>query len=290
MNPLTNYLLTALSSAKDAGRAILDVYNEDFAVQYKEDQSPITLADRRSHNIIVAQLSDPSGGSLPILSEEGQDIPFGRRRRWGYFWLLDPLDGTKEFIKRNGEFTVNIALIHKSIPVLGVVYIPVSSVFYFAAKGLGAYKTDNSDALALMDDNDIKAAPNGLLKKILNRSVRLPYADPQLKPRDSHLTIVGSRSHLTKEFNTFVENMRKKQEKIELISAGSSLKLCLVAEGRADIYPRLGPTMEWDTAAGQAIVEQAQGNVTDFETNKPLRYNKKSLYNPWFIAKKNSYR
>ena len=274
----------ALLAAKDAGRAILDVYRQDFDISYKDDHSPLTLADQRSHNIIVSHLSDVSGERLPILSEEGRSISYQQRRRWKYFWMADPLDGTKEFIKKNDEFTVNIAQIHQNRPILGVIYVPVKDVFYFAGDGLGAYRMDNSDILAIGTDRPVKNDSARVLETILARSIKLPDDNHRFEKKDSQITIVGSRSHATKELEAFIETMRKKHEQVEFISAGSSLKLCLVAEGRADIYPRLGPTMEWDTAAGQVIVEQARGSVLNYEMDEPLRYNKKNLLNPWFIA------
>jgi 3'(2'), 5'-bisphosphate nucleotidase len=284
MNQLTYHLLMALLAAKDAGRAILDVYRQDFDISYKDDHSPLTLADQRSHNIIVSHLSDVSGERLPILSEEGRSISYQQRRRWKYFWMADPLDGTKEFIKKNDEFTVNIAQIHQNRPILGVIYVPVKDVFYFAGDGLGAYRMDNSDILAIGNNRPVKNDSARVLETILARSIKLPDDNHRFEKKDSQITIVGSRSHATKELEAFIENMRKKHEQVEFISAGSSLKLCLVAEGRADIYPRLGPTMEWDTAAGQVIVEQARGSVLNYEMDEPLRYNKKNLLNPWFIA------
>jgi len=284
MNQLTYHLLMALLAAKDAGRAILDVYRQDFDISYKDDHSPLTLADQRSHNIIVSHLSDVSGERLPILSEEGRSISYQQRRRWKYFWMADPLDGTKEFIKKNDEFTVNIAQIHQNRPILGVIYVPVKDVFYFAGDGLGAYRMDNSDILAIGNNRAVKNDSARVLETILARSIKLPDDNHRFEKKDSQITIVGSRSHATKELEAFIENMRKKHEQVEFISAGSSLKLCLVAEGRADIYPRLGPTMEWDTAAGQVIVEQARGSVLNYEMDEPLRYNKKNLLNPWFIA------
>jgi 3'(2'), 5'-bisphosphate nucleotidase len=208
--------------------------------------------------------------TLPILSEEGRDIPFDERKGWEYFWLVDPLDGTKEFIKRNGEFTVNIALIHKNNPVLGVIYVPVKDTFYFAAIDIGAYKLTNS-----------KIVTGKLsMKELLDKSQRLPISTNDKK---ASLTIIGSRSHATKEFSEFIEHIKEKHGEVKLISAGSSLKFCLVAEGIADVYPRFGPTMEWDTAAGQAIVEQVEGRVVDIQTKEPLRYNKRNLLNPFFI-------
>ncbi len=287
MNQLTYHLLMALLAAKDAGRAILDVYNQDFDISYKDDHSPLTLADQRSHSIVVSHLSDLTGEPLPILSEEGRSISYQQRRRWEYFWMVDPLDGTKEFIKKNDEFTVNIAQIHQNRPILGVIYVPVKDVLYFAGEGLGAYRMDNSDILAPSTKRPFKNDPAGVLETILAGSIKLPEDKHRFEKKDSQITIVGSRSHATKELKAFIETMRKKHEQVEFISAGSSLKLCLVAEGRADIYPRLGPTMEWDTAAGQVIVEQAQGSVLNYEKDEPLRYNKKNLLNPWFIARIN---
>ena len=282
---MNEHMLTALLASKEAGQAILDVYKQDFDVSYKEDRSPLTLADQRSHNIIVDHLTDPSVKNLPILSEEGKDIPFEQRSEWEYFWLIDPLDGTKEFIKRNGEFTVNIALIYQHRPILGVIYAPVNNVFYFASEGLGSFKLKNDNVFELLDGKTSGINKDSVLKEIIKHSNKLPCYDTPLDTHDSQLVIVGSRSHPSREFEAFVKTMRKKHAKVEVISSGSSLKLCLVAEGRADIYPRLGPTMEWDTAAGQAIVEQANGSVLNYETGESLQYNKKNLLNSWFIVK-----
>jgi 3'(2'), 5'-bisphosphate nucleotidase len=283
--PLTDHLLTALLASKAAGLAIIEVYKQDFDVSYKEDQSPLTLADQRSHDIIVDHLTDPSGKSLPVLSEEGKGIPFEERCAWEYFWLIDPLDGTKEFIKRNGEFTVNIALIYQHRPILGVIYAPVNNVFYFASEGFGSYILKNDNVFERLKATASEIERDSALKEILKQSDKLPHYDTPSDTHDSPLVIVGSRSHPSKEFEAFVETMKKQHAKVEVISSGSSLKLCLVAEGRADIYPRLGPTMEWDTGAGQAIVEQANGSVLDYETGEPLQYNKKNLLNSWFIVK-----
>jgi 3'(2'), 5'-bisphosphate nucleotidase len=282
---LNDHLLTALLASREAGLAILDVYKEEFDVSYKEDRSPLTLADQRSHDIIVDHLTDSSEISLPILSEEGKDIPFEQRRAWEYFWLIDPLDGTKEFIKRNGEFTVNIALIYQHRPVLGVIYAPVNNILYFASEGFGAYRLKNDNAFERLDGRASEIERDSVLKEILKQSDRLPYYDTPLDAHDTKIVIVGSRSHPSKDFEAFVKTMKNQHEKVDVISSGSSLKLCLVAEGRADIYPRLGPTMEWDTAAGQAIVEQANGSVLNYETGEPLQYNKKNLLNSWFIVK-----
>jgi len=266
-------ILTTILAAKRAGEAILEVYDSDFAVEQKDDKSPLTLADKRSHEIIekvLEQTVTVNNSTVPILSEEGKEIPYDERIKWEYFWLVDPLDGTKEFIKRNGEFTVNIALIHKHKPVLGIIYIPVKDVFYFASINFGTYKLKSSSILT--DDLSIE--------ELIDKSQRLP-----LNSNDkTTLTVIGSRSHTSEEFTEFVKQLNQKHENVEFISSGSSLKLCLVAEGKADVYPRFGPTMEWDTAAGQAIVEQAKGTVMETETNKPLNYNKNNLLNPFFIV------
>ncbi|UJS19997.1 MAG: 3'(2'),5'-bisphosphate nucleotidase CysQ [Candidatus Brocadia sp.] len=287
-------LLTALHAAKRAGEAILEVYNSDFAVEHKDDHSPLTLADKRSHEIILNGLQQTRSTNnkepplnnplLPILSEEGKDIPYNERKRWEYLWLVDPLDGTKEFIKRNGEFTVNIALIRKDKPVLGCIYIPVQDCFYFAAVNIGAYMLVNSKIVS--DDLTIKKlldASQGLPLSANTRKSALPK-NQDIMEKHRALTIVGSRSHATQELSEFVDKIKETSGEVAFISAGSSLKFCLVAEGKADIYPRFGPTMEWDTAAGQAIVEQAQGWVLDIPTKGPLTYNKNTLVNPFFLA------
>ena len=266
-------ILTTILAAKRAGEAILEVYDSDFAVEQKDDKSPLTLADKRSHEIIenvLEQTVTANNSTVPILSEEGKEIPYDERIKWEYFWLVDPLDGTKEFIKRNGEFTVNIALIHKHKPVLGIIYIPVKDVFYIAAINFGAYKLVNSGILT----------ENLSIEELIDKSQKLP-----LNSNDkTTLTVIGSRSHTSEEFTEFVKQLNQKHENVEFISSGSSLKLCLVAEGKADVYPRFGPTMEWDTAAGQAIVEQAKCTVMEAETNEPLNYNKSNLLNPFFIV------
>jgi 3'(2'), 5'-bisphosphate nucleotidase len=282
---LKDHLLTALLASKEAGKAILDVYKQEFDVSYKEDDSPLTLADRRSHDIIVSYLADSSEKSFPILSEEGKEISFDQRHVWEYFWLIDPLDGTKEFIKRNGEFTVNIALIYQHRPVLGVIFAPVNETYYFASEGFGSYRLKDDSAFRLLKGRVSEIERDRVLNEILNQSDRLPYCNRPSGIDDSPFVVVGSRSHPSKEFESFVKTMKEQHAKVEVISSGSSLKLCLVAEGRADIYPRMGPTMEWDTAAGQAIVEQASGSVMNYETCEPLKYNKKNLLNPWFIVK-----
>jgi 3'(2'), 5'-bisphosphate nucleotidase len=278
---LKPYILKSVQAAITAGNAISTVYpSEDFGVEYKSDTSPLTVADQKSHEIIMNMLQDVG---IPILSEEGLDTPYARRKNWEYFWVVDPLDGTKEFIKRNGEFTVNIALVENNRPVLGTIFVPDRDTLYFAARGFGAYKLEDGPFNELQHapvDSDEQARI--LLGQIVEQSTRLPIEHP----RQAALTIVGSRSHKTAELEAYVEEKRNAFGDVEFISAGSSLKICLVAEGRADIYPRLGPTMEWDTAAGQAIAEVAGAAVYEYETTKPLIYNKEDLHNPWFIVKR----
>ena len=264
-------LSLAIPAAQAASKAILQIYaSSDFSIETKSDNSPLTRADRASHDVIVAALSQTG---IPILSEEGRDIAFAERSQWKSFWLVDPLDGTKEFIKRNGEFTVNIALIEDGAPVLGVVLAPVPDTLYFAAKGLGAWR------LAQCSGHE-----GATLDRLLAASTGLPDQDAvsALRP----YTIVGSRSHPSPEFAAFAEEMTKSHGQVDVRSVGSSLKICLVAEGEADIYPRLGPTMEWDTAAGQAVAVCAGCRVNRFDTGEPLRYNKQSLLNPFFIVER----
>jgi 3'(2'), 5'-bisphosphate nucleotidase len=238
--------------AQRAGDEILSVYSEQFEVTHKSDQSPLTLADLRSHEIIVHGLRALTPG-VPVLSEEASDIPYEQRRQWTRYWLVDPLDGTKEFVSRNGEFTVNIALIENHVPTLGVVHVPVTSTTYTGAAGIGAFRKVDAEA----------AQPV---------SVRTPAASP--------LRIVGSRSHRGDSLDQYLPRLAP----YELIAVGSSLKFCLVAEGNADFYPRFGPTSEWDTAAAQAIVEAAGGAVVKTDGER-LRYNTKAeLLNPHFLV------
>ena len=238
--------------AQQAGEKILVVYNSDeFSVEEKADKSPLTAADLASHHAIVDGLTALTP-DIPILSEESASLPYTERSLWQTYWLVDPLDGTREFIKRNGEFTVNIALIEDGVPVLSVVYVPVTGVSYLACKGQGAFKQEAGERRAI--------------------KVRKLGTGP--------LMVVGSRSHRGESLNQFLEKLGEH----DMVGMGSSLKLCLVAEGAADIYPRLGLTSEWDTAAAQCVVEQAGGYVTD-TSMQPLRYNTKdSLLNPFFLV------
>ncbi len=266
-------LRIAIEAALKAGGEILCIYedpNADFQVERKADNSPLTIADRRSNDVITRMLGSTP---YPILSEEGRDIPYEERRMWRTLWIVDPLDGTKEFIKRNGEFTVNIALVTDGVPVAGVIYIPVRHELYFADMEHGAYKMPGIASLEGIHSLDT----------LRSRSLRLPYSE--LHPR---YVVVASSSHTTPETTAFINELRGEHKALELVSIGSSLKLCLVAEGKADIYPRFAPTMEWDTAAGHAIVRAAGGEVyhTGDQADVPLSYNKENLLNPWFIVKR----
>lgn len=260
----------AVTAAVRAGGLIMDVYNsDDFQVNLKSDSTPLTLADRKAHNEIKSNLAKTR---IPVLSEEGRDILYEERKGWEYFWMVDPLDGTKEFIKRNGEFTVNIALIYNQFPIMGVVYIPVLRELYFGDITFGAFKKIDvkPDADASFTFNDI-----------VNNSDKLP-----LQSSTKVMTVVGSRSHMSRETEKFVDNLKSKHGEVAFISRGSSLKLCMVADGSADVYPRLASTSEWDTAAGQAVAEAAGCEVLDFETNSRMMYNKEILTNPWFVVQR----
>ena len=241
--------------AQDAGAAILDIYNNatDFGVEQKADDSPLTLADQASNQVIVDGLEALSF-QAPIISEENKQVAYEERKDYNYFWLVDPLDGTKEFIKRNGEFTVNIALVQGNEVVFGVVYVPVSGQLYWAAQGQGAYRKEGTE------------------------NIRLQAASFSLQ--DAGLKVVASRSHLNPETQSFVDQLNAP----ELVSKGSSLKLLLVAAGEAHLYPRLAPTMEWDTAAAQIVVEEAGGQVIQAASGQKVIYNKENLLNPHFIV------
>jgi 3'(2'), 5'-bisphosphate nucleotidase len=264
----TNLQLAILSAIK-AGKEILKVYDEEVVVEFKSDKSPITKADKNAHLAIIEGLKS---SGLPVLSEEGKTIPYEDRSKWELFWLIDPLDGTKEFISKNGEFTVNIALIAHDTPVIGVVYVPVTGVLYYASEQTGSYKIKVES-----DFNELDF--NGLIEQ----SVSLANSEYPLI-----YTIVASRSHSTKETEEFVNRKEAEVGNIKLISAGSSLKLCLVAERKAHIYPRLAPTMEWDTAAGHAVARYSDCKVYNYETGSELKYNKENMLNPWFVVAGNN--
>ena len=238
--------------AESASHQILEIYNSEFTIAHKDDRSPLTAADMASHDAICAGLKELTP-AIPVLSEESANIPFATRKNWDYFWLVDPLDGTREFIKRNGEFTINIALIEKHSPILGVIHVPVTGRTYFADKGHGAFKKTSNDSSQQINTRRTDAA---------------------------RIALAGSRSHGSDRQQALIDKLGE----IEVHAIGSALKFCLVAEGIVDIYPRFGPTSEWDTAAAQCIVEEAGGMVTDMEFN-PLRYNTgESVLNPDFLA------
>lgn len=262
---MVDYLNVAIKAAIAAGDVILKIYEDDIAVRYKADESPLTKADYDS-NVIIKNLL---GNQFPILSEEDKTLPYVEREKWNIFWLIDPLDGTKEFIKKNGEFTVNIALIKDGEPVLGVVFAPALNLLYFACEGLGSYKYDKPLKIADLPES----------KDLIKESLRLYNS-----PLPNIYTIVASRSHVSAETEAFITKCKLEFGEIELLNKGSSIKLCLVAEGKANIYPRIAPTMEWDTAAAHAVAKFAGCEVLDFYKRTELVYNKKDLLNPFFIV------
>jgi len=254
----------AIKAAIKASKDVLSIYqSDDFEIESKEDNSPLTKADKAAHKIISSILQE---SKIPILSEEGKNISYETRKYWNKLWIVDPIDGTKEFIKRNGEFTVNIALIENNKPVIGVILAPASGMLYFSEKNIGAFKSTTK--LDYFNPENLLA---GALPLPLNHE-------------NKTFTVVASRSHLSTETEAYVEHLRTKHGKVKFISIGSSLKLCIVAEGKANCYPRFSPTMEWDTAAGQAICEAAGFQVIDFKTKKSMKYNREQLLNNWFIV------
>ena len=249
--------------AKSAGKSIMKIYQKDFQIEYKDDKSPLTEADTKSNEIICNALIELYP-NIPILSEENKVIDFETRESWEYYWCIDPIDGTKEFIKKNDEFTVNIALIYKETPILGVVYAPAINKMYSSKKDRGAFL--NGQKLPLSQAN-------------------------------TEFTVVASKSHLSEETQTFINDLKTQYPDLIAESKGSSLKLCMVAEGEANIYPRIAPTMEWDTAAAHAIVLEAGKNVYQYNEKisaleylkdnsqiKPMVYNKENLLNPYFVV------
>jgi 3'(2'), 5'-bisphosphate nucleotidase len=246
-------LPVAVNAAEEACKDILDVYNSnDFQAEAKGDDSPLTLADKKAHTKISSILHLTG---LPILSEEGKSVPYEERKKWEYFWMVDPLDGTKEFIKRNGEFTVNIALIHKGKPILGVVAVPVINEVFYAAQGYGAFTKKAGKEITLVKRPACNLSKTGL-------------------------RVVASRSHMNEETQAFIDQLKDPV----LVSKGSSLKFMLLAESKADVYPRYAPTMEWDTAAAHAIVNEVGLKVMHPGSSAELQYNKADLLNPHFLV------
>ena len=262
---MKQFLNTAITAALEAGKTILEIYRSgDFFIEVKGDNSPLTRADTAAHNVIMSYLRKTG---IPVLSEEGRNISYEERKKWEKLWIVDPIDGTKEFIKRNGEFTVNIALVVNQKSLLGVIFVPVTGDLYFSIKELGAFKVSVD-----LENYD--------LENLISDANKLP-----LERDDKTFTIVASRSHMSLETESYVQEMRNIHGEVLLISKGSSLKLCLVAEGTANCYPRFAPTMEWDTAAGQAICEHAGFQVIDWFSKENMLYNRKELLNNWFLVK-----
>jgi len=265
---LNPQLIIAIKASLEAGIAIMKVYeSDDFNIEIKGDDSPLTQADKNANDIINSYLIQTE---IPIISEENRQTDYQIRKNWDTCWVVDPVDGTKEFIKRNGEFTVNIALVTNGKPVLGVIYVPVTKTLYFAdvnnQQGYKAVLESHSTSIEEVLEKVIPLTPN--------------------KENSNLVRVVGSRSHMSQETLDYVEQLKPKGKQVEIVSKGSSLKFCLVAEGNADVYPRFAPTMEWDTAAGQAICNAVGIEVISEETKKSLLYNKENLLNPWFLVEK----
>ncbi|MFN5324502.1 MAG: 3'(2'),5'-bisphosphate nucleotidase CysQ [Bacteroidota bacterium] len=264
----TLLLKTAIRVSLNAGKAIMEVYESgDFDAVLKNDLSPLSRADKVSHEIITSMLALTN---IPILSEEDSEIEYHLRKEWSRFWLVDPLDGTKEFLNRNGDFTVNIALMEQGRPVMGVIFVPATSTLYFGGSDLGGFKIQDTAGIEnLLHD----------LELLKSNAQTLP-GDQETKT----LTVVASRSHVNEETSFFVDELRTRHGEVDFISKGSSLKICLVAEGVADVYPRLAPTMEWDIAAGDAIASASGCKLVNHHTGEPLHYNKEHLVNPHFVV------
>lgn len=261
-------LFLAVQTALRAGSLIMSIYESgDFKKELKSDQSPLTKADRAAHEFISENLHE---AGFPVLSEEGRDISFSERKHWSTLWIVDPLDGTKEFIARNGQFTINIALIHDGTPILGVVYAPASGELYWGSEGEGSFLSQVENEISIGE--------------IFLKKIRLPLESESSRP----FTIMVSRSHMNESTSKTIEEYKKHHLDLQLVSFGSSLKLCRVASGAADIYPRLAPTMEWDTAAAHAICSSASCSVISYIDRSELKYNKENLLNPWFIVERNT--
>lgn len=258
-------LIQAVNAALKGGIEILKVYNGEISVTTKADDSPLTLADERANAAIEAVLKNTQ---IPILSEEGRSISYNERKDWKELWVVDPLDGTKEFIKRNGEFTVNIAFVRNGLPDFGVVYVPVKEMLYVGWKGHGVIKRNTKPSESFQSWNSLVNSAEQLPKSATGRPFR----------------VVGSRSHMSAETEAYINDVRKEHPDLEMVSMGSSLKICLVAEGEADVYPRFAPTMEWDTAAGHALVRAAGKTLLDWNTKQEMRYNRENLTNNWFLV------
>ncbi len=291
-----------LEAVREAAEAVLEVYRGAFAVRRKGDFTPVTEADLRSHRLLAARLvalpvaaGGPSGGGLPVISEEGELPPYAERQGWRRFWLVDPLDGTKEFVRRSGEFTINVALVEDRAPVLGVVYAPVADLLYCGGPALGAWRVEGLAAAAAREPGNARRWLEGA------RRLGTPPGEPLPLPREAGRTatrrllrpapparerirVLGSRSFSGFLFRRYVRHLRRLAGEVEIVLMGGSLKMCLVAEGWADLYPRFGPTCEWDTAAPHALLSATGRRVRRMDGGGELIYNKESLANPWFVA------
>lgn len=263
-----NLLHIAIQAALEAGDVIMKVYDTTFSVELKDDKSPLTEADKQANFIINTHLRPTE---IPIISEENKQTDYSVRKKWNNCWVVDPVDGTKEFIKRNGEFTVNIAFVENQRPILGVIYVPATKTLYFG-------DVTNQKACKIVLNSH-----GTTIEEVLSSAMLMQPKKPYLNT----LKIVGSRSHMNQETMDFMENIKSEGKDVEIVSKGSSLKFCLLAEGEADVYPRFAPTMEWDTAAGQAICNALGISVISKDTDQSLLYNKENLLNPWFIASNN---
>ncbi len=261
-----HFLKIAIQAALQGGEEILKIYNTNHSIEYKNDKTPLTEADKNANTVINKLLQQTS---IPVISEENKQIPFEERKNWTECWIVDPLDGTKEFIKRNGEFTVNIAFIKNQQPIMGVIYVPVTRDLYFGI-------------VANCESFKIKAYQNDNIIDLIENAQRIYPAIKSV----GKMRIAGSRSHMNEETANFIDELKAHYKEIEMIPKGSSLKFCMVAEGNVDVYPRFAPTMEWDTAAGQAICEAAGLAVVSKDTGGPLIYNKKNFLNPSFLVTK----
>lgn len=267
-------LKLAVTAAFKGGEKIFEIYATDFSVETKSDNTPVTLADKAS-GLCITEMLSVSG--IPVISEEEEILDYSIRKQWKRVWIVDPLDGTKEFVKRNGEFAINIALVEDKKPVIGVIYAPVLKDIYFAYKGGGSYKISQHDMI-------VELTKKNLPDHLFEFSRKLP-----LRNLPKTYTVVASRSHLSREINEHLNRLRDLYGEIDLISAGSSIKQCWVAEGKAHEYPRFGRTMEWDTAAGQCILEEAGSQLIDLGTNAPMIYNRENMQNNYFMAKAGSF-
>lgn len=263
----------AIIAAVLAGEHIMEVYDTAFVVEYKEDKSPVTRADKQASKQIIDILSL---FQIPVLSEEGELIEFEQRKTYPYLWIVDPLDGTKEFVKRNGEFTVNIALVENNVPVIGVIFSPAYKDIYFSLKNTGAFKINRHDFIPFIEK---------IKKSKFEDLLRVAKQLPLIQGKENYV-VVASRSHMSSETYYHIEDIKNHYSKVDIVNTGSSIKLCWVAEGIADEYPRFGPTMEWDTAAGHAILSEAGCVLIDLKTNASMVYNRETLLNNWFIAKR----